>query len=221
MRFAIRLIVPLTAVALVACSGDDEAATPPLGQRFLTAADAPGTKPDPVEKRQTTMDFDEFVAALSPALIDPDEEEMTTVFQEAGFKSAGVDARFFGETHAPHAPHVFSSFIELESEDEAMSALGWLETDSTKPCPMSCATRVSSFAVDGIPDARGVHRIATAEDIEAAGTEDEQPSDSYWVGFTVGTVIYTMELHGPPGGSVSEEQALEIASAYHDRLTGN
>jgi hypothetical protein len=96
-----------------------------------------------------------------------------------------------GETHAPHAPHVFSSFIELESEDAARSALGWLETarsalgwletDSKKPCPMSCATRVSSFGVDGIPGARGVHRIATAEDIKAAGTEDEQPPDSYWV----------------------------------------
>jgi hypothetical protein len=75
--------------------------------------------------------------------------------------------------------------------------------------------------VDGIPDARGVHRIATAEDIEAAGTESEQPSDSYWVGFTVGSVVYVMELHGPPGGSVSEEQGQEIASAYYDRLTGN
>ena len=167
------------------------------------------------------MDFDEFIAVLGPALIDPDEDEMTTVFQDAGFKGAGVDARFFGETHDPHAPHVFSSFIELESEDGATSALGWLETDAMKPCPNSCATRVSSFGVDGIPDARGVHRIATAEDIEAAGTANEQPSDSYWVGFTVGSVVYVMELHGPPGGSVSEEQAQEIASAYYDRLTGN
>jgi hypothetical protein len=86
---------------------------------------------------------------------------------------------------------------------------------------MSCATRVSSCGVDGIPDARGVHRIATAEDIDAAGTEDEQPSVSYWVGFTVGSVVYLMDLHGPPGGSVSEEQAQEIASAHYDRLTGN
>jgi len=60
-----------------------------------------------------------------------------------------------------------------------------------------------------------------AEDIEAAGTESEQPSDSYWVGFTVGSVVYVMELHGPPGGSVSEEQSQEIASAYYDRLKGN
>lgn len=220
MRFAIRLLVPLTAVALVACSGGDETAPPPLAQRFLTAADAPGTKPDPVETRETTVDFDEFIAVLGPALIDPDEEEMTTVFQEAGFERAGRDARFFGATHTPDGRHVFSSFIELDSEDGATSALDWLEADSMKPCPRSCATRIGSFDVDGIPDARGVHRIATAEDVEAAGFEGERPSESYWVGFTVGPIVYTVDLSGPPG-SVSEEQAESIASAYFDRLAGD
>ena len=197
-------------------------ATPvPLAQRFLTAEDAPGSTPDPVEKRQTTVDVDEFIAALSELVVDPDEEEMTTVFQEAGFKGAGVDARFFGETHTPGAsPHVVSSFIELESEDGATSALDWLETDSRKPCPMSCAVQISTFDVDAIADARGVHRIATAEDIEKFGTTDQQPFESYWVGFTDGSFVYTVDLHGPPG-SVSEEQALDIASAYHDRLTGD
>ena len=52
------------------------------------------------------------------------------------------------------------------------------------------------------------------------GTEDELPSDSYWVGFTNGAFVYTVDLYGPPG-SVSEEQALDIASAYYDRLTGS
>jgi hypothetical protein len=89
-----------------------------------------------------------------------------------------------------------------------------------KPCPHSCAARVSSFDADGIPDARGVHRIATAEDIEAAGTEAEDPSDSYWVGFTEGSIVYTVDLHGIPG-SVSEEQVQRIASAYYERLTGD
>jgi len=221
VRFAIRLLVPLTAVALVACSGGDETDPPPLSQRFLTAADAPGTKPDPVETRETTVDFDEFIAVLGPALIDPDEEEMTTVFQEAGFKGAGVDARFFGETHDPHGPHVFSSFIELESEDGATSTLDWLETETTKPCPMTCARQTDTFDVDDIADdARGVHSIATAEGIETAGTEQERPFESYWVAFSNGAVVYAVDLHGPPG-SVSEEQALEIARAYHDRITGS
>ena len=96
--------------------------------------------------------------------------------------------------------------------------LDWLEADPMKPCPRSCATRVSTFDVGGIPDARGVHRVATAEDIEAAGTADEHPSESYWAGFTVGSIVYTVDLHGSTG-SVSEGQALEIVSAYHDRLT--
>ena len=216
MRFAIRFLVPLTVVAFVACGGGDDPV--PVAQRFPTAADAPGTTPDPDEKRETTEDYDEFIVALKPALIDPDEEEITTVFQEEGFEGAGLDVRFFGDAHSPTAPHLFSWFIELGSEDEAKSALDWLEADAMKPCPHSCAAVISSFDVDDIPDARGVHRIATAEDIEAAGTENEVPSDSYWVGFTVGSIVYAVDLHGPPG-SVSEEQAQEIVSAYYDRLT--
>jgi hypothetical protein len=145
---------------------------------------------------------------------------MTTVFQDAGFKRAGLDVLFYGEEHSFTAPHLFSWFIELDSEGGASSALDWLEADSKKPCPHSCATRVNNFAVDGIPDARGTHRVATAEDIEAAGNEGEHPNESYWVGFTVGSIVYTVELHGPPG-SVSEEQVQKIVSAYYERLTGD
>jgi hypothetical protein len=216
MRFAIRLLAPLTAVAFVACGAEPV----PVAERFPSAAEAPGTKPDPVEKRETTEEFDEFITALRPALIDPDQEEMTTVFPEADFKRAGVDFRFYGETHSPDAPHLISWFIELDSENGAGSALDWLEADVMKPCPGSCATRVSNFEVESIGDARGVHRIATAEDIEAAGNEEELPNDSYWVGFTIGSIIYTVDLHGPPG-SVSEEQAQGIVSAYYERLTAD
>jgi hypothetical protein len=79
--------------------------------------------------------------------------------------------------------------------------------------------RTSTFDVDDLPGGRGVHASATAEDIERVGTSDQRPFESYWVGFTNGDIAYTVDLFGRPG-SVSEEQALEIASAYHDRLTG-
>ena len=206
-------------ITLVACGGDDDETAVPSAQRFLTEEDAPGSKPDPDETRQTVADFDQFIAALSELAVDPNKEEATTVFQEAGFKGAGMDTRFYGETHTPGvSPHVVSSFVELGSENGATSALDWLETDTKKPCPMSCATQISDFDVDDIEDARGVRRLTTAEDIERVGTEDQKPADSYWVGFTDGAVVYSVELFGPPG-SVSEEQALEIANAYHDRLT--
>jgi hypothetical protein len=146
---------------------------------------------------------------------------MTTVFQEAGFTRAGLGVRFFGETHDTDEHHIFGWFIELDSEDGAGTVLDWIEEDWMKPCPHSCATRVSSFEIDDIPNARGIHRIATAEDIEAAGTADQMPNDSYRIGFTVGSIVYTVDLNGPPGGSVSEEEAQEIAIAYYDRLTGN
>jgi hypothetical protein len=223
MRLAISLLVAVTAVTLVSCGGnDDETASPLLvPQRFVNAADAPGSKPDPVETRKTTTDFDTFISALSDSSIDPDVDEMTTLFKDAGFKSAGVDARFYGQTHSPETSvHVFSSFIEVGSEDGAKSALDWLETDQMKPCPMSCAVQRSSFQVDDIPDAQGVHRVATAEDIERVGTSDERPQDDYWIGFTDGPIVYTMVLHGHAvPGTVSEDQAQQIAKAYYDRLT--
>ncbi len=154
------------------------------------------------------------------AFIDPDEEEMTTIFQEAGFKGAGEESRFLGGTHSRDAPHLISTFIELGSDDGARSVLDWVEADLMKPCPDSCAVQISPFDVDAIADGRGVRRLATAENIENAGTEEQIPRDEYWVGFTIGSSVYTMSLMGPPG-SVSVEQAQEIAGAYFDRLSGN
>ena len=223
MRVAFPLVVAVAAFALVGCSGDDDetAAPLPVAQRFVSAEDAPGSKPDPVEKRQTTTDYAIFIPALKEQSIDPDGDEMAEVFDDAGFESAGVDTRFFGETHSPETSnHVFSSFIELGSDDAATSALDWLVTDQMKPCPESCAVRRSSFDVDGIPGALGVHRVATSEDIERVGRSDEHPQDDYWIGFTNGPIVYTVVLHGQPG-SVTEDQAQQIASAYYDRLTGS
>ena len=223
MRFTIPFLAALAMMTLAACGGGDEktAAPLPVAERFVSAEEAPGSKPDPDETRQTTVDFDEFIATLSESATDPDNEEMTEVFQGAGFKSAGVDTRFYGATHTPgRSTHVVSSFIEVASEDGATSALDWLETDVRKPCPMSCAVRTTTFDVDDLSDGRGVHAIATAEEIERLGTTDQVPFESYWVGFTHGAITYTVDLFGRPG-SVSAEQALEIASAYHDRLTGS
>ena len=224
MRLVISLLVAVTAVALVACSGsDDETAAPlPEAQRFVSAEDAPGSKPDPVEKRETTTDFDTFISALTEGLIDSDRDELTTIFEAEGFKSGGRDARFYGETHSSETSnHVFSSFAELGSDEEATRALDWFESDQMKPCPESCAVQRSSFAVEDIPDARGVHRVATEEDIERVGTPDERPLDAYWIGFTNGPIVYDIILQGPQPGSVSEDQAQQIAKAYYERLTAD
>jgi hypothetical protein len=225
VRFALVVLAVLASTTLTSCGGGDgETAAPlPVAQRFVSAEDAPGSKPDPVEKRETTTDLDTFISALSDFSVDPDRDKLTTLFKDAGFESAGVDTRFFGKTHSSETSvHVFSSFIEVGSEEGATTALDWLETDQMKPCPMSCAVRRISFDVDGIPDARGVHRIATAEDIAKVGTSDEQPQDDYWIGFTNGPIVYTMVLHGHAvPGTVTEDQAQQIASAYYDRLTGS
>jgi len=209
-------------ITLVACGGDDDAETAkpaPLAQRVVLEQDAPGSKPDPVETRQATVDLDEFIETLNNIAIDPGTDEITDVFTEAGFEGAIIDTRFYGETHTPSAPHVNSSVIELQSEQGAEDALAWIVADDMKPCPRTCAVQISEFDVEDIPEARGVRRSASAEDIEALGTERDIPFESYRISFTDGVFVYTIDLHGPPG-SVSESQALEIATALHHRVGG-
>ena len=60
MRLALPLLAALVLIVPVACGGKDDeqtAETTPLTlqQQLLTAEDAPGSKPDPVEKRQTRV----------------------------------------------------------------------------------------------------------------------------------------------------------------------
>ena len=220
MRFAIPLLAVLALLGSAGCGGEDEASPvepAALEERVVTAEDAPGSKPDPVEKRKTTEDFEEFSDFLHEVAIDPDTEEVTDVFMEAGFMGAITDTRFYGETHSPDAPHIVSSVIQLQSEEGAGDALGWFEADSLKPCPRTCAVQINEFDVDGLPDAWGVHRSASVEDIEAVGVEGDRPFDSYGVGFTDGPFVYILDLHGPPG-SVSEDEALEIANSLYERV---
>ncbi|MDQ3379172.1 MAG: hypothetical protein M3546_02455 [Actinomycetota bacterium] len=221
MRFALPLLAALVLLALAACGGDDEAAPAEpaaLAQRVVAEEDAPGSKTDPVEKRQTTVDLDEFIDVLNNVAIDPDADELNDVFLEAGFEAAILDTRFYGETHNPDAPHITSSVIQLQSEQGAKDALEWIVADDRKPCPKTCAVRISEFDVNDVPNAQGVHRSASAEDIEALGTEEDRPFDSYRIGFTVGSFVYTVDLHGPPG-SVTEDQATDIAHALHGRVS--
>jgi hypothetical protein len=216
---AARLLLVLPAVvALAACGGGDDAQPLTLEQRVLTAEDAPGSNPDPVETRQQTTDFDDFIAVLEEMAVDPDET-MTEAFREAGFQAAIVDARFFADTHSGDVPHVFSSVIQLESEEGAQSAVDWLHEDAMKPCPGTCAVRISEFEVDGIGDARGVRRAQTPGDIEASGRPGDVPFESYALFFTDGPFAYTVDLSGSPG-TVTEAQAEEIAGALHDRVQG-
>jgi hypothetical protein len=222
VRWAIALLVILAMTALAACGGNDKTAAPlPLAQRFITADDAPGSKPDPDEARQVTKDFDDFLAALKEQAINPKKTEIAKAFRRADFQSAGIDLRFYGEQHIPgRSTHVGSSFVALKSRDGAIRALDWLTADSSKPCPKSCATRISTFDVHSLPDGRGVRRIATAEDIKSGGFVGENPGEHYWVGFTIGDLVYTVDLFGRPR-AVSEKQVLEIANAYYDRLNGS
>jgi len=220
-----RLGILLSAVlmlGLAACGGGSGEATSTgplaLDQRVVTEADAPDSKPDPVEKRQTAADEQEFSDKMGDAFINPTEQE-TKDLQTVGFVQAIRDTRYFGDTHSRDDAHTFSLVVQLDSPDGAKEMADFFHTDSLRPCPESCAFSVSEFNVDGIPGATGVRRYASEEAVKTAGTSENRPYDSYAVFFADGDFAYDIDLGGPPG-TTSEDKAVEIAQNLYDRVHG-
>jgi hypothetical protein len=202
------------AAALVACS----AAPLSLEQRVLGEAEVPGSLPDPVETQQTASTLEELTAwpDIPVAEIDPGELE------EAGFVSAIHDTRFIPETpggpHTRDAAHARILVVVFDSQDGALTGRDLLHEHALLPCPGSCAARIEEFDVDGVPDAKGVRRLITAERLAELG-EDGVPSDSYTISFADGPFVYQVEGFGLPG-EVSEQQIEEMARKLRARVAG-
>jgi hypothetical protein len=216
------LLAAVLMLCLAACGGGSGEATSTgplaLDQRVVTEEDAPDSKPDPVEKRQTAADEQEFSDKMGDAFINPTEQE-TKDLQTVGFVQAIRDTRYFGDTHSRDDAHTFSLVVQLDSPDGAKEMADFFHTDSLRPCPESCAFSVSEFNVDGIPGATGVRRYASEEAVKTAGTSENRPYDSYAVFFADGDFAYDIDLGGPPG-TTSEDKAVEIAQNLYDRVHG-
>jgi hypothetical protein len=221
-----RLLLALAAIAilgLTACGGSSSSsgtATGPLklDDRVPNEADAPGSKPDPVEARQTAINIREFDEKMGDAFINPTDQEKKD-FQTVDFVQAIHDTRYYGAVHSKDDPHIFSLVVQFGSIASAKEMADFFHTDGLRPCPRSCATSVSEFDVSGIPGATGVRRLTTEDAIKAAGTSEDHPYDSYAIFFSDGVFAYNIVLGGPPG-TTSEDKAKEIAGNLYDRVQG-
>jgi len=216
------VLIAVTLAGLTACSsGSGEAtSTGPLAldQRVVTEEDAPGSKPDPVEKRQIAPDEQAFSDTMGDAFINPTDEEKARL-GTIGFVEAIRDTRYFGDVHSQDDLHTFSLVVQLDSPDGAKEMADFFHTDGVRPCPESCAFSVTEFDVGGIPGATGVRRYASEEAVKTAGTAENRPYDSYNIQFADGDFAYRIDLGGPPG-KPSEDKAVEIAKALYDRVHG-
>ena len=109
--------------------------------------------------------------------------------------------------------------MQFGSDAGATDAVDLLHADGLEPCPETCAFAITEFDVDGIPNARGVQRIATQEALDAVGDTDRFPHAEYKILFADGPFSYDLTLFGPPD-EVSEQQAEEIAAKLYDRVAG-
>lgn len=220
---AIAISVALATCA-VACGGDggnesEAVQSLTLSQRVVNEADAPDSKSDPVETRQTARALDDLSGwedTGAAAEIDPGKLE------ELGFVAAVHDTRFFpkepGGPHRRDVPHLRTLVGQFESGEAAGKAMDLLYKADLKPCPGQCATSFEKFDVSSVPDAKGVRRYVTTERLEEL-QEPGEPSDSYTIVFVDGPYAYNVELFGPPG-EVSQEQVEEIVGKLHDRVEG-
>ena len=220
MRLLALFVTAVIALSAAACRGED-AAPLALDQRVSGEADAPGSQADPVE-RPITVTGIENVPSLPDGLFSPEEEDLSAM-EEAGFTSALVDTRFFpsepGAEHVGDEAHLATLVLQLGSEEEAADMADVLHDDGLEPCTGTCAVDFSEFEVDDIPEAQGVARITTAEDLEATGDQGD-PFAAYKITFADGPFAYEVDMFGPPD-KVSQQQLEEIAKNLYERVEGS
>lgn len=227
MRLGMVVLAVVAVIGVAACGGDDaggdDAAAPlALEQRVPGEAEAPGSEADPRETQRTATGLEELAATMEHHLITATEEEKAAL-GEAGFVSAILDTRFFpseaGAEHVGDEPHIGTLVMQFSSEAGATDAVDLLHTDGLEPCPETCAFAIAEFEVDGIPNARGIQRIATQEALDRTGDAERQPYAEYSIYFADGPFAYDVTLFGPPD-EVSEQQAEEIVEKLYARVQG-
>ena len=225
MKALLLTLAAIAALGLAACdSGGEATSTGPLAleQRVVTEDDVSDAKPDPVETGVTVSTPEAFIDQLGESFIDPSDEDVAA-FESAGFVQAIDDTLFLplGDvtTHSRANPHIRTTVMQFASAEGAKTAAEIEHEDNLRPCPENCATSAEEFDVEDIPDALGSRRYATQESIDATGANDVQPYDDYQIVFPDGVFAYRVRLHGSPG-SVTEDQAKEIAQSLYDRVHG-
>lgn len=210
-------------LGVAACGGGDEADPLTLEQRFIQAGDAPGYAPDPVEGgKHTWGNVDQFVDQTHEQLVRATIAEAEEFLTEAGFVRAIGGTRFLPGSDGEHSrgdPHVGMGVLQFESDEGARDAVDWFDDDGSQPCPGKCAVTISEFEVDGIPDAKGVRRVVTANRLRQTGEEGE-PSDAYDIGFADGPFAYYVGTFGPPGDATTEAVTEALAKRIYDRVKG-
>jgi hypothetical protein len=223
VRVLLVLTLAAVLVGLGACSGGDEADPLTLEERFIQDGDAPGYVADPVEGGRFTADsVDKFVGQTRDRLVSAPTAEATEFLTEAGFVRAIGGTRFLPGSDGEHSrgdPHVVIGVLRFESDEGAGDAVDWYHEENTQPCPGKCAATIAEFEVDGIPDAKGVRRVVTAERLERTGEEGE-PSDGYDIVFADGPFAYFVGTFGPPGDATTEAVTEAIAKRIYDRVKG-
>jgi hypothetical protein len=219
LKLLVCMAVAMLLTSTIACGDDDGSSATPLAisDRLLIASDVPGYS----VIDDFTWDDAEGVRdeGLGTSTFEASPEDAYRAVQDAGLR-AGAGRIFERNDSSAPPDFVFVQVLELESEEGAREILGFSADDGEKPCPDTCAFAVTRTDVEGIPGARGVTRLATAESIAETGPDGFEPGELHRIAFTDGVFFYLIgTAHTPPSADAAE-MAQELARALYARVKG-
>ena len=183
----------------------------PLSERTLENGDVPGFA---LNNSPAPLNLDGFVKTAKDAFVRITPKGAVRELTADGFSGAMIAVQQSTKTPAVFA----STVVQLGSPATAEKVLSWVYNDSTSPRPSVCTVDIETFAVPGIPGAKGIKR-SRAEDTDGAGPQ-EPFERTRWSSRT-GPFLYDLITLGAKPGQVSQDTMLAAAQALYGRVANS
>jgi hypothetical protein len=200
----------LAIVAVAGCGGGDDDTTPAsLKGQLLPASQVPGFKVQRPYEWDNSVDF---VVQGVPLPQSTAPSKAVEVMDDAGFLAgAGEDL----EPESGGERGVGVRVARFGSDDDARDVADYVYAEGLKlPCYGSCTEHPSSFAVAGIPGAKGVQQRPSKPGVGASGPPG---FDAYGVVFTIGPTVYLVGGQGGPG-QLQRSVVVDAAQKLYQRV---
>jgi hypothetical protein len=224
LRLIALCLALFTASAVTACGGSSPATAPgpvpgayaptalPLWQRVLGSGELSGFVSELSPPK--LLDLDSFIDQAKVAFIRLTPAEVRRELTNDAFRGAVISSL---SSSASKDMIAASVVVQFGSPVQAERASRFFTSDSLETCRNTCNVQIARF---DIPDlhAQGSHRMRSEA---AAGAGDEQPFESYDVGFVDGPFVYDVFVLAPRPGMVAGNTVVAAVRALYARVHGS
>ena len=214
-RVLLLLVLALAVGALGACGGDDD---DDGGDTEAAFEELSGTLPTADELGLTEVqswEWEDGSDLVTQGLViggDSDEFEVGAAIDDAGFQTAA------GSDLEGDQGNVRLRAIQFDSDDGALEARDLLhEEDLKTPCPKRCIVTPLPYELEtDIPDSTAVHHVPTDAELGPG----ESPVEAHHAEFPVGSVLYVVQMDGPPSKTFTDDFEEVMGTVYESASAG-